>query len=125
MPFSKNKLRFLSDENFPVEIDKIFEKRGYDIKKAKLGFTDKEISELSKLESRIILTFDKHFLNKKLFPPEEHYGIIIIRLSPPYIDTTLSMIDRLFNKITSEEFKGRLFVLSPSRFISYPDNLFL
>lgn len=79
---------------------------------------------MSKEESRIILTFDKHFLNKKLFPSEEHTGIIVFKIRPPLIDTTFSILSKLLKQVESYEFKGRLFVISPFRFISYPDNLF-
>ena len=43
---SKNKLKFLSDENFPVEVDKLLKKQGYDVKKISIGSTDKQLSKI-------------------------------------------------------------------------------
>jgi len=124
MSFFQNKLKFLSDENFPKTIDDLLKKQGYDTKKVSSGITDKQLSKISKFESRTILTFDKHFLNKRTFPPKEHSGIIVLEVSPPLIDTTFSLILKLLRQIKPSEFKGRLFIISPFRFISYPDNLF-
>jgi len=75
---SKNELKLLSDENFPAEVTKLLMKQGLDVKKVPLGSTDKQLSKIAKSESRVILTFDKHFLNKRLFPPKEHSGIVVV-----------------------------------------------
>jgi len=120
----KNKLKFISDENFPKAINELLSQEGHDIKESPLGLTDKQLSKLSKSESRIILTFDKHFLNKRLFPPEEHFGIVVFKITPPLIETTFLLLTKLLKQIKDSEFKGRLFVVSPLRFLSYPDKLF-
>ncbi len=124
MFFSKNKLKFLSDENFPKAIDDLLIKEGYNVKKVSSGSTDKQVSKTAKSESRTILTFDKHFLNKKLFPPKKHTGIIVFNITPPLISTTFSLLSKLLKEIAPSKFKERLFVISPFKFISYPDNLF-
>ena len=141
MLFSKNKLKFLSDENFPKKVDELLKEKGHDVKKVLLGASDKQLLPLvnifwknvsgyacgvkiAKSESRVILTFDKHFINKNLFPPKEHSGIVVLKISPPLIDTTFSLLSKLLKEIKPSEFKGRLFVVSLFRFISYPDNLF-
>lgn len=118
------RIKFLSDENFPVGVDRLLIKKGYDVKKVPLGSTDRQVSKIAKADSRTILTFDNHFLDKKLFPPEKHFGIIVFKLSPPIIDTTYSLLSKLLNKIHPKKFRGKLFVISLFRFISYPDNLF-
>ncbi len=124
MSSSVNKIKFLSDENIPVEIDNILKTNGHDVKKIPSGLTDKQLSDLAKSDSRVILTFDKHFLNKKLFPPKEHSGIIVFKISPPLIDTISSLLSKLLKEINPSEFKSRLFVVSTYRLMSYPDNLF-
>jgi len=120
MFFSKNKLKFLSDENFPKEVIKSLIKQGHNIKEVSLGSTDKQLSKIAKSESRVILTFDKHFLNKKLFPPKEHSGIVVFKFSPPLIDVIFSLLSKLLNKVRPSEFKGRLFIISPFSFRTYP-----
>jgi len=117
---SRTKLKFLSDENFPKGVDELLRGRGHDVKKVSLGISDKQLSEIAKSESRVILTFDKHFLNKRLFPPKEHSGIVVLKISPPLIDTTFSLLLKLFEKFKPSEFKGRLFIISPFAFKIFP-----
>jgi predicted nuclease of predicted toxin-antitoxin system len=124
MFFPKDKLKFLLDENIPKAIKRLLMQEGYNVREIPIGLTDKQLSEIAKSDSRVILTFDKHFLNKRLFPPKEHFGIVVFKISPPLIDTIFSLIFKLLKQIRPSEFKGRLFVVSLFRFISYPDNLF-
>jgi len=111
MSFS-NKPKLIPDENIPVKLTELLMKDGFNIKKIPLGTTDKQLSKIAKEESRVILTFDKHFINKKFFSPEEHPGIIFIDIHPPIIDTLFLSLSKLFNEIGSTEFKGKLFILS-------------
>jgi len=110
--FSFNKPKLLSDENIPVKLTELLEKNGLDIKKVPLKFSDKEISKIAKSELRVILTFDKHFINKRLFPPKEYSGIIFLDIHPPLIDTIFSSLSNLFERVKLSEFKGKLFILS-------------
>jgi len=120
MLFFRNKLKFLSDENFPKEVVELLINKGYDVKTVPLGASDKQVANLSKSESRVILTFDKHFLTKRLFSPKEHPGIVVLKINPPLIDTTFSLLSKLLKQVKSSEFKGRLFILSQFGFKVYP-----
>jgi len=90
----------------------LLREQGYDIKKIPSGLTDKQLSKIAKSESRVILTFDEHFLNKKLFPPKEHSGIVVFNFSPSIIDTTFSLLSKLLKKVKSFEFEVRLFIIN-------------
>ncbi len=110
--FSSNKPKLLSDENIPIKVTELLREEGLDIKEVSLSSTDKQISKLAKEESRVILTFDKHFINRMLFPPKEHPGIIFLDLHPPMIDTVFSSLSKLLKEVKSTEFKGKLFILT-------------
>ncbi len=119
LSLSKNSL-LLADENIPIElIDTLF-KEGYDIKRVLLGSKDKQIFKLANSEQRVLLTFDKHFLNKLEFPPKESFGIVFISINPPVIDSLYFSLSKLFNKIEFSKFKGRLFILTNSGFKVFP-----
>ena len=110
--YSSDKLKILCDENIPVKITELLNKKGFDAKKVPFGSNDKQISKLAKSESRIILTFDKHFINRRLLPPEKYSGIIFLDIHPPIIDDVFSALLSLFKKVKPLEFKSKLFVLS-------------
>jgi|TARA_B100001971_G_C17724907_1_gene303035 hypothetical protein len=104
--------RVISDENIPIKVDELFGNEGFDVKRVPLGISDDKISKIAKLENRIILTFDKHFLNKKKFPPEEHYGIVFVSIIPPLIDTVFFSLMKLFKEYSSLDLKGKLIVVT-------------
>lgn len=111
---SLNKLNFVSDENVPVKLAELLIENGFDVLKTPIGSTDKEISKISRQESRIILTFDKHFINKNLFNPKEHPGIVLIQIHPPLIDKIFHVLKKLLDSV--EEFDKKLFILSEQGF---------
>lgn len=57
-------MKFLANENIPVELVNELRKLGYDILKVdeiKKGMKDREVIEFSHKEERILITFDKDF----------------------------------------------------------------
>lgn len=119
MFFSKNKIKLLSDENVPFRICELLSKR-YDVKRVSCGISDKKLSKIARIENRVILTFDKHFLNKRLFPPRQYSGTIVIDIHPPLIDSIFPALSKLFSEIPASKFSGRLFVLSSLGFKIFP-----
>ncbi|MBI2652875.1 DUF5615 family PIN-like protein [Candidatus Woesearchaeota archaeon] len=117
---SSSKPKLLSDENIPNKLVELLLNEGFDVKKAPRGAGDKELADLSNSEGRVILSFDKHFGNILLFPPEEYKGIVFIRIHPPLIRSVFSSLINLFDKVKASEFKGKLFTLSSFDFRIFP-----
>jgi len=117
---SSNKPKLLCDENIPQELIKLLLNEGFDVKRVPLGSEDKNIAKIAKSKERLLLTFDKHFLNKLKFPPKEFAGIVFIDIHPPLIDSVYSSLDKLFKLVGSSNFKGRLFNLRTSGFKVFP-----
>lgn len=115
-----SKILLLADENIPIELINKLSNEGFNIKRVLLGSKDEEIFKLAKSENRVLLTFDKHFLNKSKFLPKESSGIIFINIRLPLIDSLYFSILKLFNKIESSKFEKRLFILSISGFKVFP-----
>ena len=105
-------IRILADENIPIKTVEFLRKIGFDVKIISLGAKDKDISKIAKNESRAIITFDKHFINRHIFSPKEHYGIIFLNIHPPIIETINSSLKKLFSKMDYSGIKGKLFIIS-------------
>lgn len=62
-------MKFLADENFPKPLILIIRKLGFSVKsiqqKQLQGSSDQTVSSIAKKEKRVIITFDKDFLEKK------------------------------------------------------------
>jgi len=106
------KLSFISDENIPVTLTELLRKDGFDVIKAPLGFSDKQVSKMAREESRVILTLDKHFIDKLKLPPKELEGIIFLDIQPPIIDMVYSSLQKFFREVSIPEVKGNVFILS-------------
>ncbi len=76
-------MRFLADENIHNSLIAAIRRKGYsvkDIKEEKLqGIDDQKLAALANKEKRILITFDKDFLNTQRFPKEKHCGIVVLR----------------------------------------------
>ncbi|ODS33941.1 MAG: hypothetical protein SCARUB_00914 [Candidatus Scalindua rubra] len=105
-------MRFLADENLFPPIISYLSKSGHDVKTVQAKAADDKIVDLALREKRTILTFDKHFGDILRYPPQNLFGIILIRIHPPLLDDIFYAIDNLFKNYHDESFKGRLIVLS-------------
>ena len=124
MQFSqKNQLKLLCDENVPKKVVKLLLKEGFDVKQPRFGSSDRKVAFVAKSEKRILLTFDKHFANRLLFPPEKYSGIVFIRIRPPLIKTVSDALLNLFASVKPSEFKGKLFTLSSIGYRVSPQKL--
>lgn len=123
MPFSTNHSplpKLLCDENLPKKLVELLKEKGLEVKDAPVGASDNEVAALAKSEQRVIVTFDKHFATRWLYPPEEYCGIVFLKIRPPLLKTAASALLNLFNSVSSEEFNGRLFVVSEIGFRIWP-----
>ena len=78
-------MRFLADENFPLDAVEVLRQNGHDvawIRTDSPGIADPQVLERAQAEDRIVLTFDKDFgelaFRVKLLA---NAGIILFRLS--------------------------------------------
>ncbi|MEK6926073.1 MAG: DUF5615 family PIN-like protein [Nanoarchaeota archaeon] len=95
-----------------LSTDQYLSSNGFDVQKVPLGSNDDDILKIAKQEKRAILTFDRHFINTRLFSPKDHFGIIFLNIHPPIIETINTSLNKLFMKISESELKGKLFILS-------------
>lgn len=117
-----NRHFLLCDENLPSLLVKLLKDEGFDVISPIPSTNDEQIASLAKSENRIIVTFDRHFTNRLLFPPNKYAGIVLVRINPPLIKTVLSALLALFKTVSPSEFKGRIFSLSFSGFRFFPKN---
>jgi hypothetical protein len=107
--------KFLADENIPSGVVRFLQDRGFDLKEAReagiAGAPDDVIMALARKEQRVLLTFDKHFANILVYPPNSHHGIMRIRIHPPLIDDILQALDLFLKKFDLDAIGGSLIVL--------------
>lgn len=81
-------MKFFLDANIPYSALQVFEELKLEVTHARdVGLNrapDKEIADYAARNRSILVTKDLEFANRALFPPETHYGLIILRLPPNF-----------------------------------------
>ena len=81
-------MKFFLDANIPYSALQIFEELKLEATHARnIGMnrsTDKQIADYAAKNRSVLVTKDLEFANRALFPPETHYGLIILRLPPNF-----------------------------------------
>ena len=78
-------MKFKFDENLPVELAEELRAAGSAAATVEdqrlVGAGDRHLSEVCKSEGRILVTLDLDFADIRTYPPEEHPGLIVLRLA--------------------------------------------
>ena len=113
-------IKFLLDENVPLSIGVFLRDMGFDVVHAKevemLGASDDHIMELARHEERALITFDKHFANLVLYPPNTHWGVIRIRIHPPLLGDVTEALAHFLEQFDMSTIRGTLIVLENNGF---------
>ena len=78
-------MKFKIDENLPIEVVGILKEAGFEadsVYDEKLGgFPDSSIFDVCLKEKMVLITLDLDFSDVRLYPPDSHFGIIVLRLN--------------------------------------------
>jgi len=113
-------MKLLIDENIRREIVNFLQESGHDIMTVLSGSKNGEIIQLATEEKRILLTHDKHFSDIFLYPPENFYGIVRIKIHPPTVSSVIKALENLLNKISQSAIEKHLIILEKDGFRIYP-----
>lgn len=113
-------IKFLLDENVPVAIGDFLRNMSFDVIHAKdigmVGSSDDQIMEVARREERTLITFDKHFADVVLYPPNSHWGVIRIRIHPPVLDDVTEALAHFLKQFDMTTIRGTLIVLENDGF---------
>jgi predicted nuclease of predicted toxin-antitoxin system len=110
-------LRILCDENLPTAVITALQEWVFTATPVESRLKDSEIAFQAKEEKCIILTFDSDFSNILAYPSSDFFGIIRIKISPPFIATILNALRKMFTHFKApEEFWGKLIILEATTF---------
>ena len=115
-------MKFLLDANLPQSLGYELQKKfNFDCKRAEGLLSDENIYKLCKNEGRILLTLDTDFFNLQKFPPQDHPGIIVFRVSQQGISNIKKIVHHFFESLAKEEkiLKGNLISVREDKFRIY------
>jgi len=112
-------VRFKIDENLPVELGAELRDAGHEAASVHdqrlVGTSDRRLSEVCKIEGRIFVTLDLDFADIRTYPPDEHPGLIVLRLSRQDKAHVIDMFRRTLNALGHEPVEGRLWIVEEKR----------
>ncbi len=106
-----SKPKFLADEDVDARLVKSLSNRGIDIVFAPKGIRNSSLYFLACEKQRVLLSFDKDFLNTSLFTPSRLPAIIIVRIHLPELAKLESLLVKWVEKF-SDKTRGNTWIIT-------------
>jgi len=110
---------FLADANIFVPMVEGLRDRGHDVfdvkEKGLENLSDPEIFRIAQKERRILVTMDKDFSDILLYPPGEHYGIIVVKLYRLKVAVATRLFLDVMDDIKPEDIASNLVIIDRSK----------
>ena len=108
-------LKVLCNENLPRNIVAFLQTKGLNVVRVTPGTSDSKIALQARREKRIIITFDSDFANILAYPPQDFFGIIRLKVNPPFANVVIGSLQAVFKRFkTQKEFRGKLIIAEPA-----------
>ncbi len=75
------------------------------------GAVDERLACLCRDEERVLVTLDLDFSNIQTYPPSEHAGIIVLRLSRQDKEQVMKVVTAIIPSLLVEPLQGRLWIV--------------
>lgn len=112
-------MKFKTDENMPVVVAEILARRGYDaisvVDQNLAGHPDLNVAQVCLAERRTLVTLDLDFADKRVYPPDQYAGLIILRPSRQSIPAIERLAEQMVRYLASEPLVGRLWIVEEQR----------
>jgi hypothetical protein len=79
------------------------------------GAVDPVVAAVSRVEARALITRDLDFANIRAYPPDEHAGVIALRLTGQGIDGVLDTVARLAPQLDEAKVRRHLWIVDEVR----------
>jgi len=110
---------FKLDENLPRDAEAFLREAGHDVHTVLDehlgGNSDPKVFDAARAENRILVTFDLDFSDIRLYPPESHSGIWVLRAHTQSIENALALLRGALVVLGTEPAHGRLWFVEPER----------
>jgi predicted nuclease of predicted toxin-antitoxin system len=112
-------MKFKVDENLPVEAADAIRLAGHEaltvLDQAMGGVSDGPLAMVCHTEHRALITLDLDFSNIQAYPPSEHHGIIVLRLTHQDKEHVLRALAAVIPYLAKEPLVGRLWIVDEQR----------
>ncbi len=114
-----NNMKFKIDENLPVEIAELLRDDEFDAmtvnEQILSGEPDSIIAEICQREERAIVTLDIGFSDIRRYPPEDYFGIIVLRPTMQDKQSILDIFKPVLQHLKGERLNGFLWIVNEKK----------
>lgn len=111
--------RFAIDENVPIGVVELLKQAGHEACTVadldRRGAPDATLTQVCNAERRTLITHDLEFASILAYPPQQHAGLIVLRLAHQDAPIVLEAISRMLPLIKSETVNGTVWVVEDAR----------
>ena len=112
-------MKFKLDENLPFQLKDLLTEAGHEaatvLDQGMGGATDSDVLSVCIAEDRVLVTQDIDFADLRLYPPGDHPGIVVFRLTNQARGTVLRIGERLTDTLVGMSPRGQLWIVEDSR----------
>ena len=112
-------MRFKLDENLPFQLRDLLTEAGHDaatvLDQEMGGAADEDVLAVCVAEDRVLVTQDTDFADFRSYPPGDHAGIVVFRLTNQARGFVLQVGERLADTLTGLSPRGQLWIVEDSR----------
>lgn len=105
------------DEDLPLAAVKLLREKGYDavsvLEQGMSGWKDNAIWQAIQSENRFLITADKAFADIRRYPPNTHYGVLLLRPDEDGIRPITSLLQHALASHKLEDLSGTVTVVTP------------
>lgn len=107
--------RFKIDENLHPDLASFMRQYGHDVvtvwDEGLSGTSDENLAHVCREEGRVLVTLDLDFADIRTYPPEEHQGLIVLRLNSQDRRHVLDVFSRIVPLLEKEALATRLWIV--------------
>lgn len=108
-------MRLKVDENLPTEAAAVLREGGHDAATVEDqglgGSSDGAVAEACRREGRGLITLDLDFSDIRAYPPSQHGGLVVLRLTRQDKPHVLDTLRRLLPLLAKEPLAARLWIV--------------
>jgi predicted nuclease of predicted toxin-antitoxin system len=112
-------MKFKIDENLPIEAALLLKGDGHDavtiMEQNLSGTPDPNIAEVCRRERRALITLDTDFADIRKYPPNNFFGLIVLRLKKQDKPHVTSVLNRLSKILPKEPLERHLWIVEEGR----------
>lgn len=115
MRLSRPAPKFLLDENVRIELHKFLKDKNFDVKLVSKGASDEIVAEISKEESRVLVTNDEDFSQ---YAKNQLFAVILLKIPQDDRKALLNSSAKLLKNLRN--FEGKIVILKPNSWEDFP-----